>query len=54
MFIDHSRQLLGEFGGFVLATATSNRQGDLAYADFHRTLEDVIGLVLMFSDRRFS
>jgi hypothetical protein len=39
-FIGHTRQLLGEFGGFVLATATSNRQGDLAYADFNRTLED--------------
>lgn len=50
-FIAYARQLLAEFGGFVVATATSSRQGNLAYEDFTRTLEDFIGLVLLFSER---
>lgn len=50
-FVAHSRQLLSEFGGFVVATAKSDRQANLAYKDFSRTLEDVIGLILLLSDR---
>jgi hypothetical protein len=50
-FRDHARQLLKEFGGFVLATAATNRQGELAHEDFQRKLDDIIGLVLLFSDR---
>ncbi|WP_410585048.1 hypothetical protein [Amycolatopsis sp. lyj-108] len=50
-FVDHARQMLAKFGGFVVATATSSRQGNLAYHDFGRTLDDAIGLVLLLSDR---
>lgn len=50
-FVDHAQQLLREFGSFVVATATSPRQGELAHEDFTRRLDDLIGLVLLFSDR---
>lgn len=50
-FVDHARQLLREFGCCVVATATSTRQGNLAYEDFNRELDDLIGLVLLFSER---
>lgn len=50
-FLAHSRQLLAAFGSFVVATATSKRQGNLAFEDFNVMLEDVFGLVLLFSDR---
>lgn len=50
-FVDHARQLLREFGDFVAATATSPLQGELAYEDFTRKLDDLVGLVLLFSNR---
>lgn len=50
-FVDHAQQLLREFGSYVAATAASPRQGGLAHEDFTRKLEDLIGLVLLFSDR---
>jgi hypothetical protein len=50
-FVAHSRRLLSEVGECVLATATSDRQGELAYEDFERGLEDFFGLILMLSDR---
>lgn len=50
-FVDHSLQLLNEYGAYVAVTATSHRQGERAYEDFERVVEDLIGLILLFSDR---
>jgi hypothetical protein len=45
----HTAQLTREFGSYVVATAASNRQERLAYNDFERSLEDLVGLTLMYS-----
>jgi hypothetical protein len=49
--VHHTEQLTREFGSYVVATAASNRQECLAYDDFERSLEDLIGLTLMYSGR---
>ncbi|MFJ3379616.1 hypothetical protein ACIPJ2_04370 [Curtobacterium sp. NPDC090217] len=48
--IEHAQQLLREFNGYVVATSTTDRQGELATQDFERTFEDLIGLTLMLAD----
>lgn len=50
-FVDFAQQLFREFGSCVVATATSSRQGSLAYIDFQRALDDVVGLTLMLSNQ---
>ncbi|KTS65030.1 hypothetical protein NS206_05850 [Microbacterium testaceum] len=45
----YARQLIGEFGSCVVATASSPRQESLAHDDFERLVEDLLGLTLMYS-----
>ncbi|MFJ5694766.1 hypothetical protein ACIP9X_13030 [Arthrobacter sp. NPDC093125] len=51
VLISHSQKQLKELGDYVVATAASARQGELAYEDFERCVEDLIGLTLMLSSR---
>lgn len=47
----HARQLLNAIGGYVVATRSTPRQGELAHVDFKRAVEDVVGLTLLLSHR---
>lgn len=49
-FFSHAEQLLAEFESYVVATAATPRQDGLAHDDFNRGFEDLIGLILLFSD----
>jgi hypothetical protein len=45
----HARQLLVDFGSYVVVTATTARQGELGHEDFLRKVDDVLGLTLLLS-----
>lgn len=49
--ISHSQKQLDELGHYVVAAASSPKQGELAHEDFERCVEDLIGLTLMLSKR---
>ncbi len=49
-FRSHAKQLLREFGTYVVATGQSPRQVALGQQDFNRALDDLVGLVLLLSD----
>jgi hypothetical protein len=49
--VSHAEQLLRESGSYVVASSASERQGELAYEDFARGIEDLIGLILLLSPR---
>lgn len=48
--VGYAQQLLQGLNAYVVATLTTDRQGELASQDFERAFEDLIGLTLMLAD----
>lgn len=49
-FVAHAQTLLDQIGGYVVASVKSPKQGELAYADLERTIDDLFGLALLLSN----